>query len=108
MLRVRVFCWFSPLGFWPSSNSSCEASNHSGRIDRIFSSSCDPLEDLFNKNLFLRDHHQQFPIGSEATYECGAGYVLPDGVSYFKWGVLNSHLSIVGKPHLKITQSRER
>ena len=50
---------------------------NSGIIHRIFSLSCDPLSDLSDKNLVLRKFHQQFLVGSNASYECKAGYVLP-------------------------------
>ena len=41
---------------------------------------CDPLPDLPDKKLYLRDFNRHFLLGSKAVYECMAGFQLPNKV----------------------------
>ena len=57
-----------------------------GTVHRIFEISCVPLTDVPEKKVYLRNFHQQFLIGSRATYDCMAGYTFPNKVIYlFKY-----------------------
>ena len=67
------------LGFWPSGSCSNQTLDvTTGTVHRIFNLTCDTLADLPEKNLYLRQYHPHFLIGYEVTYECMAGYQLPN------------------------------
>ena len=76
----NLFHYFS--SFWPADVCQQKQVNvESGTVFRIFDFACPSLADLPRQNLYLRDFHQQFILGSSATYDCKAGYVLPSGVN---------------------------
>jgi hypothetical protein len=81
-----LFCLFYSVslfpisGFWASDTCSSQVSS---TVYRIFDISCNPLTDFPEKKLYLRQFHQQFLIGSKATFDCQAGHQFTDGVRNF-------------------------
>ena len=65
-------------GFWTSADCSSQSS---GNVDRLFDIDCDPLTDLPDKKLFLRQFDENFLIGSKASFDCLAGHQLSSKVS---------------------------
>ena len=84
--QIFLLCW----GFWPAELCpSKELGVTAGTVYRIFNLSCDPLFDLPEKRTYLRQYHQHYLIGSNATYDCLAGHQFENGVrQLFFYGAL--------------------
>ena len=87
-LIKQMFLLFK--GFWPAELCpSKEVGVTVGTVYRIFNLSCDPLFDLPEKRTYLRQYHQHYLIGSNATYDCLAGHQFENGVrQLFFYGAL--------------------
>ena len=87
LLNASKYIFNTPsLGFWPPDTCPTKTvGTDSGTVHRIFNISCQPLPDLPDKKVFLRNYDQQFLMGSRATYDCMAGYSFPDGVCLTKF-----------------------
>ena len=78
---VMISFIFICIGFWPSDSCSSEPPDSRGTAYRLWRVKCDDLDDIPEKNLFLRDYNPKFFIETNATFECSAGYELPNKVS---------------------------
>jgi hypothetical protein len=71
------------IGLWFEADCATKDVGHNSfEAMRLWAITCDDLDDMLDKNLYLKDYYNPHFRGSMAVYECAAGHGLPSGVIF--------------------------